>query len=79
MADFTCPYAKQTGSGGIIVCTKPQKETPPTKQSKGKKKAAQTEQAKPAAPQTCGHQRYCPQKRKCILTEQAAICPLRKD
>ena len=75
MAEMTCPYAKRTGQNGLFYCTKPT-ESAPQKTAKGKKKAAEEPQS--VEPVTCGHQRYCPAKRKCVLTDQAAICPKRK-
>ena len=89
MAEITCPYAKRTGQNGLFYCMKPT-DAAPKKAAKGKKKAEEKteEQAATAPvelrkgktePVTCGHQRYCPAKRKCVLTEQAAICPKRKD
>lgn len=75
MAEMTCPYAKREGQNGLFYCMKPT-EAAPKKAAKGKKKAAEDAQT---APLTCGHQRYCPQRKKCVLTEQAAICPKRKE
>ena len=76
MTEMTCPYAKRTGQNGLFYCMK--QETPaPKKAAKGKKKIA--EEPHTADPVTCGHQRYCPMKQRCVLTEQAAICPKRKD
>lgn len=72
MAELTCPYAKREGQNGLFYCMKPV-EAAPKKTAKGKKKAAEN------APLTCGHQRYCPQRKRCILTEQAATCPKRND
>ena len=72
MAEITCPYAKREGQNGLFYCMKPAAPAP-KKASKSKKKVAEE------APLTCGHQRYCPQRKRCILTEQAAICPKRKD
>lgn len=76
MAEITCPYAKRKGQNGLFYCMKPTGAAP-KKAAKGKKKAAAEPQT--AEPVTCGHQRYCPAKRRCVLTEQAAICPKRKD
>lgn len=78
MADISCPYAKQTGVGGIFRCTKADKEAPP-KTAKGKKKPQTQPQQQKAELPPCGHQRYCPQQKRCILTEQAATCPKRKE
>ena len=89
MAEITCPYAKRTGQNGLFYCMKPT-EAEPKKAAKGKKKNAEKTgeriAAAPAEPRndkietvTCGHQRYCPAKRRCVLTEQAAICPKRKE
>lgn len=76
MGELSCEFARQTGTGGIIRCVKPCAE-PQKEAAKGKKKKtapAQTEEI-----QTCGHQRYCPAQKKCILTAQAANCPKRKE
>lgn len=78
MADFKCPYARQTG-GGLIQCGKPVKAAaPPPKKGKGKKKGA-SEAPQTETYTTCGHQRYCPMKKKIILTEQAVTCPRRRE
>ena len=56
MADFKCPFARQTG-GGLIQCGKPVKAAaPPPKKGKGKKKGA-GEAPQTETYTTCGHQR----------------------
>lgn len=76
MGELSCEFARQTGTGGIIRCAK-QSAAPPKEAAKGKKK--KTAPAQTDEMQSCGHQRYCPAKGKCILTEQAANCPKRKE
>ena len=79
MADFKCPFAVATGTTGLYKCTKQTAEKPPA--AKGKKKGAANTAANPpqTGPQYCGHQRYCPTRKRCILTEQAAKCPKREE
>ena len=77
MANIDCPFAVATGTTGLYKCSKPEPVKATAKRKKnGAKDAAGAGQS--GETPLCGHQRYCSRQRRCVLTDQAAICPKRE-